>query len=50
MKSAKEIAEQTLEQRKNFAESLRILLEEAKSTNLDKLLVTRVDNLKYISL
>ena len=49
MTSPLDIAKQTLEQRKQFAESLRILLEEAKNTNMEKLLVTKVDNLRYTS-
>ena len=49
MTSPLDIAKETLEQRKQFAESLRILLEESKNINMDKLLVTKVENLKYSS-
>ena len=49
MTSPLDVAKTTLEQKKQFAESLRILLEEAKNINMDKMLVTKVDNLKYTS-
>ena len=49
MKDPNELAKETVEYDKNFTEALRILLEKAKGSNLEKVLVTKVDNLKYTS-
>ena len=50
MKDPNELAKETVEYDKNFTEALRILLEKAKGSNLEKVLVTKVDNLKYYGL